>query len=83
MSEQIIRAVVNGLEESIDRKEGEPKNLTDAMLEIASALRALGNGNAASEMGALEFLASQVKEGADTMTSALCAVTDSIDRLPG
>ncbi len=52
--------------------------LVMALLEIAhelagirGALRALGNGNAASSMGAIEFLAVQVQEAGSAIAAAI------------
>lgn len=45
---------------------------------IASALRALGTGNAATEMGAIEFLAAAIKESADTLAASIDGLADAV-----
>jgi hypothetical protein len=50
------------------------KGFTDIAEELSSvgrALRALGTANAATEMGALEFLALEVKEGTTRLADAI------------
>lgn len=52
-----------------------------ALQSIAMQLKHLGVGDAATPMGALEFHATQVREGADAIASALTEVAAAIDRL--
>jgi hypothetical protein len=42
-----------------------------AVDSVASALRAPGTGNAATDMGAVEFLAVKVREAADRLAGAI------------
>lgn len=39
---------------------------------IAKAIYSLGNGNAVTELGAIENLAKEIKEGFQGITEALC-----------
>jgi len=52
--------------------------LADSMDNIASALRALGTNNAMTEMGAIEFLAVQIKQGMDDIATSIEGVNVSI-----
>lgn len=56
----------------------EPKTdgdkIADALLEVASALRALGNNNAATEMGAIEGLAKEVHGVSESLDGVAAAV---------
>lgn len=45
--------------------------LADAVSDVAVALRYLGNGNAATEMGAIEALGAVMKEGLEGIASAI------------
>ena len=53
-----------------------------ALASIASALRALGTGNAATDMGAIEFLGAAIKEGCGDMADAIRQLAEAIDNLP-
>lgn len=55
---------------------------TEGLIAIARALRALGTGNAASEMGAIEFLGSSIKEGCGDIADAIRTLAEAIDNLP-
>jgi hypothetical protein len=55
-----------------------------ALLRVADALNRLGTGNAATEMGALEFVGSQigkVAEALESVASEVGGVAISIDQL--
>lgn len=52
----------------------------EGLLGIARALDRLGTGNAATEMGAIEFLASQVKEGNKEIASALYSIAQATEQ---
>jgi len=58
--------------------------ITSEYQEVADAisvgLKYLGNGNAATQMGAIEGHAVAVKEAADTIAAALRDVADAIER---
>lgn len=45
-----------------------------ALMDVAYQLRCLGNGGAATQMGAIEHLAVQVKEGSERMADAIEAL---------
>jgi hypothetical protein len=49
----------------------------DATDRCATGLKYLGTGDAASTMGAIEFLTKAVKEGADTLASAIEAANSA------
>jgi uncharacterized protein Yka (UPF0111/DUF47 family) len=63
----------------------EAANVVDAIAnagrDIARALRALGTGDAASSMGAIEFLAVSVKEGSENVQSGLSRIAEAIEQL--
>lgn len=46
--------------------------------QIASALRALGNGGAATDMGAIENLAKELRDGSSAIASAISELAESI-----
>lgn len=48
---------------------------------IATGLKYLGTGETGSPMGAIEFHATQVKEGAECIADALTQVAQAINRL--
>ena len=62
------------LRELEDRASPDTVLLARALFEIADALRRLGTGNAATEMGALEYVAKEIKEGAELIAAA-CATS--------
>jgi hypothetical protein len=62
---------------------GEPANIVDGLFAIAraidrlaSATWSLGTGNAATQMGAIEYLASELRGTGETVASALQAIAD-------
>lgn len=52
---------------------------TDAILSLANAIRDLGNGNAATQMGGMEALGVAISDSADTVAAALTALGCSIE----
>ena len=66
----------------MDDFEGMEHEQVEALNNIASALRYLGNGNAGTQMGAIENLAKEVKEGTTRIASALELIAEAIDRVP-
>jgi len=50
---------------------------------ISGALRSLGTNNAATNMGGLELLANEVKEGTERMARAIELLADTIARRVG
>lgn len=50
----------------------------EAIESVASALRDLGNGNAATNMGAIEALGVVIKEGSEAIASGLHAIAEAI-----
>jgi len=66
----------------MDDFEGMEHEQVEALNSIASALRYLGNGNAGTQMGAIENLAIEVKEGTTRIASALELIAEAIDRVP-
>ena len=54
------------------------EELTDALKLIARALRELGTNNAATEMGAIEMLALEVREGSTRIAEGLQAIAEAI-----
>jgi hypothetical protein len=55
--------------------------IATALQSIATHLKYLGVGDAATSRGALEFHATQVKEGAEVIASALNRIADAIEGL--
>lgn len=55
------------------------KLIAGALSEIARALRDLGTGNAATPMGALEYLGSEVHEQGKAIAAALHHVAEAIE----
>jgi hypothetical protein len=55
--------------------------IAKALQSIATQLKHLGVGDAATTMGALEFHGTQVKEGAEAIASAIHELASAIDRL--
>lgn len=51
--------------------------------DLAYQVKYLGNGSAASQMGAIEHLAMQIKDGAEGMAMALHEVGDAIRETSG
>lgn len=46
-------------------------SIADSLHEVAAALRALGNGNACTQMGAIEAFGIVVKDSADRLADAI------------
>jgi hypothetical protein len=61
---------------------GEPANLVDAVDHVATAIQSglkwLGTGDAATTMGAIEFHAVTIKDGLDSVASAINNLADAI-----
>jgi len=55
------------------------KLLSGALHEIARTLRDLGTGNAATPMGALEYLGSEIHEQGQAIALALHHVAEAIE----
>jgi len=53
-------------------------SVAEALTSIAVHLKYLGTGDAATTMGAIEFLAKEVKEGTERIADALTAIADAI-----
>jgi len=60
----------------------EEKDLAAALNSIAYALRQLGTGNAATQMGAIEALAVAIKEGCADIADAIRSVSESLESEP-
>jgi hypothetical protein len=52
-----------------------------ALLDIAKALYALGNGNAATQMGAIEAFGDHIGKKLDDLTGALHGMADMVGTL--
>lgn len=55
--------------------------IADAINNTASALRALGNGNAATEMGAIEAMSMKIFEGQERIATALSGVSEGFSQI--
>ena len=81
--DELAAAIFTGLS-SVDQMNGvdEPAHLTDAGYEIANAIRYaarhLGTNNAATDMGALEVLSKEIKEGCELVAGALSELAAAI-----
>ena len=53
-----------------------------ALLDVAIQLKYLGVGNAATQMGAIEVLAMEVKEGTARMAEAMALIAQEISDIP-
>jgi hypothetical protein len=60
----------------------EQETLRESLQGVVRALRDLGNGDAATHMGALENHALAVKQGADNIASAIRELAEAIRELP-
>jgi hypothetical protein len=56
-------------------------DIKEALEQIASALRWLGNGDVATRLGAIEFHATMVREGAQVIADAIEELADAIREL--
>lgn len=54
--------------------------LASANNSIAKQISNLGTGNAATPMGAIEFLACQIKESSQIIASAMSEISNAIER---
>lgn len=54
-----------------------------ALGRCATALRDLGTGNAATQMGAIEYLAKEVREGSERIAEGLHAIAAAIESRGG
>lgn len=54
--------------------------LVEAAEKIGTALKYLGTGDASSPMGAVEFLAKEVKEGSAAIAMAIEHLAEAVDR---
>lgn len=52
--------------------------LQDGLGSVARALDRLGTGNAGTDMGAVEYLAQQVREGSERVAAALEKLAEAI-----
>ena len=89
MSKELAAAIRNALVSSkpSDRySAGSPANLVDVLDAMVTAIRYsaehLGTGNAATQMGAIELLAKEVKEGTERVASGLHAIAEAIENRP-
>lgn len=78
MSDKLSIAVKT-LAEVHDKRGGE---IAAALESIATQLKYLGNGNAATQMGAIEGLGAVTKEAFEALSSAVHEIAESLDR-PG
>lgn len=58
-------------------KEGCSK-IAEALESISTQLKYLGNGNASTSMGAIEGMAMQIKDGLETIGSAIHEISDEM-----
>jgi hypothetical protein len=53
----------------------------EAIDSVARALRSLGTADAATPMGAIEYLTSTQEEGMESISRALVDISDSLDKV--
>lgn len=73
------RDVARAIEEAFVEGADNDGNVYDALGAIASALRALGNNDAATSMGGLEALGLSIREAAEDIAGGLRAIADAIE----
>jgi hypothetical protein len=56
------------------------ERIAEALERLATGLKYLGNGNAATEMGAIENLAKEVMEGSQRIAAAIEELAAAVDR---
>ena len=54
------------------------ERLIDAFERIGTGLNNLGNGNAVTEMGAIEFLSTEIKDGLASISNSIETLSESI-----
>lgn len=87
MSQDLADAIRDTLTSpNVSDRNMEPANLVDVLDDIARAIRYtakhLGTGDAATQMGALEVLAKEVKEGSERVAGGLHAIAEAIENRP-
>ncbi len=58
------------------------ESVSSAGTSIASALRALGTGNASTDVGAIELLAMEIKNGSERIAGAIDNLAEAIRDRP-
>jgi len=87
MSKELAAAIRDTLSSpNVADRNGENANMVDVLDDIARAIRFgakhLGTKDAASPMGAIEFLAKEVKEGSERVAEGLHAIAEAIASRP-
>lgn len=54
------------------------QGVANAVISMSASMKALGTGNAVTDMGAIEFLATQVREGLESVSFSLDKVAEAI-----
>ncbi len=71
--------------DTLANSSGEPANLVDVLADGVRAIRqateSLGTGDAATQMGALEFVGKSIAGAGDSIGVGLVAVAEAIDGL--
>lgn len=73
---QMIASAITG--SFIHDEDGENENVVDALGKIATQLKYLGNGNAGTDMGAIEAHGVAVKESGNSIGEGLESVATAI-----
>jgi hypothetical protein len=60
---------------------GDNRTLADALMSVAINLKYLGNGDAATQMGAIEALGVHIGEKIDGMSTAISELADAVHDL--
>ena len=58
----------------------EKDEIADAIESVATWIKYLGTGNAATQMGAVEFLAKETKDGLNMVADAIFELASVLDR---
>ncbi len=59
--------------------EREEEKLEDFAISLITAIRSLGNGNACTELGGMEALGVEIKNGCEEIASGLNAIATAIN----
>lgn len=74
----MMKDLATVLGQGLFSSDDENKTITDAILKVAYQLKSLGNGDAATPMGAIEVLGAVHKEGMESIASSLSDIADAI-----
>jgi len=56
------------------------RQIADAIQDLSTNIKYLGIGNASSEIGAIEFLAMEIKNGSELIAEAIFDLAKAVDK---